>query len=113
MIAIKVKNGLNPICWQSKKLVVPTRSPLASEASAASDDADAADFIRSQIQELFPAIKVNISCNKDSKSLVKTVQTTKVYNDKHLVVDIALIKEMIEDKEIFFKWISGKEQLAN
>ena len=50
---------------------------------------------------------------KNSKSLVETVKTTRVHNDKRLVVDIGRIKEMIEHKEISLKCIPGKEQLAD
>ena len=46
LVAMKTKDGLNLICWQSKKLGQITRSPLALEASAVSD---AAYLIRLQI----------------------------------------------------------------
>ena len=113
LIVLRAKDGLNPICWQSKKLDRITRSPLASEASAVSDGADAAYLIRSQLLELFPTSEINILCNTDSESLVETVKTTRVHNDKRLVVDIGRIKEIIEHKEISLKWIPGKEQLAD
>ena len=58
-------------------------------------------------------MKLNILCNTNSESLVETVKTTRVHNDKRLVVDIGRIKEMIEHKEISLKWIPGKEQLAD
>ena len=40
LVAIKTKDGLNPLCWQSKKVDRITCSSFAQEASAVCDSAD-------------------------------------------------------------------------
>ena len=113
IIAIKGNMGLIPLSWQSRKLRRITKSPLASEASAECEGADAAYLIASTLEELYPKRGVNVTCKTDSKSLLDNLKTTKVNTDKRLRVDISRLKEMIVEKEIKVEWIPAKKQLAD
>ena len=113
LVAIQGKKGLIPISWQSKKLTRVTKSPIASEASAQCDGADAAYLISHLLKEIFPKSSVKVSCKTDNKSLVNTLRTTKVHEDKRLRVDVSRLKEMIIEEEIELDWIPAEEMLAD
>ena len=51
--------------------------------------------------------------NTDNRSLVEAVHSTKSTEEKRLRVDIAAIKEAIENKEIEIKWVEKQYQLAD
>ena len=113
IVAAKGKLGLIPLSWQSKKLHRITKSPLASEASAICEGADAAFLVASTMKEVFPMKEVNVVCKTDSKSLFDNLKTTKVNSDKRLRVDVSRLKEMIVEEEVKVQWIEGKKQLAD
>ena len=115
IIFVRGQNGLlAPIFWRSKKLVRVTKSPLASETSAASEAADAGLFIASMIADIFRKTKLpTVHCFTDNKSLVDSAMNTKMPTDRKLRVDVARIREMLENKEITLSWIDGQRQLAN
>jgi transposase InsO family protein len=113
IVAAKGKLGLIPLSWQSKKLHRITKSPLASEASAICEGADATYLIAATLKEVYPKRGVSVVCKTDSMSLCENVKTTKVNSDKRLRVDISRLKEMITEEEIKIQWIEGKKQLAD
>ena len=90
-----------------------TQSPLASETLAQCEGADAAYLVSNTLKEIFPEAKVSTICKTDSDSLVKTLRTTKVHDDKRLRVDVARVKGMITEQEIEIEWVSSKDQLAD
>ena len=51
--------------------------------------------------------------NTDNRSLVEALHSTKSTEEKRLRVDIAAIKEAIENKEIKIKWVEKHFQLAD
>ena len=113
IVAIKGKKGLIPISWQSKKLARVTKSPIASEAAAQCDGADASYLISHLLKEIFPKSSVKVSCKTDNASLVNTLSTTKVHEDKRLRVDVSRLKEMISEGEIQLDWVPAEEMLAD
>ena len=103
-----------PIAWQSKKLTRVTKSPLASEALALSEAADAALLVATMIKEIFRlGVIPHIQCYCDNKSLINNLVSSRIVSDRRLRVDIARIKEMVERNEINVHWIIGKNQLAD
>jgi len=52
LVAVDGKKGLVPISWQSKKLHRITKSPLASEASAVCEGADAGYLSGATLKEI-------------------------------------------------------------
>lgn len=113
IVAAKGKMGLIPLSWQSKKLHRITKSPLASEASAVCEGADAAYLIAATMKEVYPQKDVKVVCITDSKSLFDNLKTTKVNADKRLRVDMSRLKEMAIEEEVKFQWIEGRKQLAD
>ena len=103
-----------PVLWQSKKLERVTKSPLASEASAVAEAADAALFVSSMLCDILKDSRMRtVHCYTDNRSLVDTLKSTKMPNDRKLRVDLSRLREMIGRKEITLSWVDGKHQLAD
>ena len=59
--------------------------------------------------ELFP-----IHCYTDNKSLLDSLYSTKNLKEKRLKVDVCIIREMLDKKEIeSINWCSSEKQLAD
>ena len=54
-----------------------------------------------------------MSCKTDNSSLMETLHTTKLIKDMGLHVDIARLREMVQQNEILIEWIDGRLQLAD
>ena len=115
MVFIEGQNGKTvPMSWQSKKLHRVTKSPLASEALALGEGADAGFLIASMMKEVFGLTsRPSISCVTDSSSLVQHLHTTKISGDRRLRVDMSRLREMVENGEITVSWCPGKMQLSD
>ena len=110
MVFVKGHNGLvAPILWQSKKLVRVTKSPLASETSAAGEAADAGFSVASMLAEILKKPQLpTVHCFTDSKSLVENAMNTKMPSDRKLRVDVSRLRQMIENDEItLFKLVKS------
>ena len=105
---------LVPMSWQSKKLQRITKSPLASEALALGEGADAGYLIASMVKEVFGLKSTPlIHCRTDSRSLVQTLHTSNAVSDHRLRMDIARLREMAQKGEISVSWVKGKFQLSD
>ena len=115
IVFVQGGNGLvAPIVWQSKKLERVTKSPLASEASAAGEAADAGYFVACILSDIIKYRELRtVYCFTDNKSLVETVKSTKMHSNRKLRVDLSRLREMLCKKEITLSWVEGKFQLAN
>ena len=115
IVFVQGSNGLlSPLCWSSKKLNRVTRSPLASEAVALNEAADAAFLISAMIQEIFQLPNFPpVLCRTDSASLVETLQSTNLVTDKRLRIDVARLREMEKLNEVHIEWVKGIEQLSD
>ena len=115
IVFVQGSNGqISPLCWSSKKLDRVTRSPLASEAVALNEAADAAFLISAMIQEVFQLPNFPpVLCRTDSASLVETLQSTNLVNDKRLRIDVARLREMEKLNEVQIEWVKGIEQLSD
>ena len=103
-----------PISWQSKKLDRVTKSPLASEALALNEAADAGFLASAMLQEIFQLRKLPpVTCKTDNSSLVQTLNSSNIVADKRLRVDISRLKEMMVKEEIKVEWIEGFKQVAD
>ena len=52
-------------------------------------------------------------CITDNKSLYETLKTTNVIKDMRLRVDIARLRQLVEDGGISVRWVNGKRQLVD
>ena len=81
---------------------------------ALNESADASYLLAMMLKELFRRESMpRIVCVTDSKSLADTVKTSNVTKDLRLRVEIARLREMVDDEEIEVKWVEGKYQLAD
>ena len=109
------ENGfVAPVSWQSKKLNRVTKRPLASEALALSEAADASFLMASIWQEVFGlSMLPKVLCRTDNESLEEALYSSKIVSDRHLQVDITCLREMVEENEIQVEWIQKRKQLAD
>ena len=100
--------------WKSKKLERMTKSPLATEVSAAADATDHGHLVAPMVEELYCLEKLPcIELFTDSKSLKDHLESTRVITDPRLRVDIARLREMEEMGEVDVKWVPSQLQLAD
>ena len=115
LVFLEGQNGnLVPMSWRSKKLHRVTKSPLASEALALGEGADAGFLIASMVMEVFGLRSLPpINCITDSSSLVQHLHTSKMSSDQRLRVDMSRLREMVREREITVSWCPGKLQLSD
>ena len=102
-----------PLSWQSRKLKRVVKSTLAAETLALLDCAKAAVFLSSVMFELTKH-RVPIKCYVDSKSLVESLHSSRLVDDKQLRIDMAVLKDMMDQNEITsVSWVPTVHQLAN
>ena len=94
------------------------KSAMAAETLVLVDCAEACFWIRNLITEVIfnnlVDIIPEIEINTDSHQLYDAVHSIKPVADKRLRIDIAVIRKMIENKEVNqVNWIKGSEQLAD
>ena len=99
--------------WKSHKLRRVVRSTLCAETIALMNALEDALLCKSILMEIL-GLKIPIFALSDSRSLVETVYSTKVPNDKRLMVEIASLRELIENAEVReLRWVSSSLQLAD
>ena len=93
------------------------KSTLAAECLALEDAVDTAYYLKSLLLEMLciPPENVEIQCFIDNNSLFDIIHsTTNVKEEKRLILDISLIKEMLERKELTsVSFVKSKYQLAD
>ena len=105
------ENGcVAPISWQSKKLNRVTKSPLASEALALSEAADAGINLA---RSLWLVSATEVLFRTDNESFKEALYSSKVVSDRYLRVNIAHLREMVEEDQIQAEWIEKRKQLAD
>ena len=103
-----------PIFWQSRKIRRVVKSTLAAETLALLDGAEAAYFIVNIISEILLIPHLQIHCNVDNKSLLEALYTSKLVDDRRLRIDIAVLQDMLNRKEITkVHWVDTAGQLAD
>ena len=102
-----------PIYWQSRKLK-RVKSTLAAETLALVEGAEASFYIASILKEITKADEIPIRCKVDYKSLLDALSSSKQVDDKRLRIDIAVLDDIMERKEIDqVSWVDTKCQLAD
>ena len=115
IIFLKDSTGLRcPIFWQSRKLKRVVKSTLAAETLALVEGAEVSYYIASIIKEVTKIKDVPINCFVDNKSLVDALSSSNQVEDRRLRIDIAVLDDMIEKKEInHVAWVDTCNQLAD
>ena len=102
------------ISWRSQRVRHVARSTLAAECLAFADGSDAAAFVTKLALE-FQLVNQNSSvvAITDSKSLYDAANTSTMYSDRRLRVEMAAIREAKESEELEIKWTNSSNQLAD
>ena len=107
-----------PLGWCARKIRRVVKSTIAAETLALVDGLYMAYYIGSIISELlFRKVRCNvipIDCYIDNKSLYDNIHSTKLVHEKRLRIDIASIKEMVQEGVIKkLEWVPNHWQLAD
>jgi hypothetical protein len=108
------QNGVYcPVAWQSRKIRRVVKSTLAAECLAAVEAAEISIYIASVLKEiLHHSVDTCVYC--DNQNLVKAVHSSTNLEDKRLIIDISILRDMLEQNELTqLKWVPTEHQLAN
>ena len=109
----------SPLHCQSRKLKRVVNSTLAAECLALEDAAENAMYLKTLYQEILGAdtetpIDISIHSLTDNKSLVDSLHSTKTLENKKLILNRAVIKDMIKQNDInSVQWVDTHDQLAD
>ena len=104
--------------WKSHKLRRVVKSAMAAETIIQVDSAESSFWLKSIFNELLyshpVSSKIRIICRTDSSQLKDAVYSIRGIEDRRLRIEIALLREMLERKEIDkIERIEGSQQLAD
>ena len=106
----------NLISWQSRRVKRVVKSTLAAEALALVDAAQAGVFLAHLVSEvMYSSGNLQpVKCYVDNRSLVESLYSTKSVEDKHLRIEISVLRDMINTGQIAeVSWVQTSKQLAN
>ena len=98
--------------WRSLKLRRVVKSTFAAETLALVDGAEAAVYFQSILNEI-GGYDLPIKCYTDNASLIESIRSTKAIQDRRLRIDIAVLREMVQNGEITVDWVATGNQMAN
>ena len=113
------RNGTySPISWQSRRIKRVVKSTLAAECLAAIESAESCVLLCTIFKELLScqanssSIDVIVFC--DNRNLVDSVHSTTSIEDRRLLIDVCVLRDMVSNGEINnFSWIPTDLQIAN
>ena len=104
-----------PIAWQSRKIRRVVKSTIGAECLAAVEAAEMTLYIATLIKDVSKTtrnIKTYVYC--DNKNLVNAVHASTNLEDKRLVIDISVLRDLLNQQELTdFVWVDTKSQLAD
>ena len=117
-IAFLVDNNQRccPLIWQACKIKRVVRSTIAAETLSLQEGLEAVYYIQRLLLEILdmPVGSIPIVAFVDNKSVVQSIHSTSLVDDKRLRLDIAAIKQSIDKHEVSaINWCPSKAQLAN
>ena len=103
-----------PIQWQSKRIKRVVKSTLAAECLALEEAVDHAYYMKCIVSDILN-VSIPMHCSVDNQSLVDNLHSSNnVKEDKRLIQDIALLKEMMGKEEIgSVTHVPSKKNLAD
>lgn len=113
------KNGVYcPIAWQSRRIRRVVKSTLAAECLAAIESAESSVLLCTILNELLcskmNSCKINVIVFCDNRNLVDSVYSSTIIEDKRLLIDVCVLRDMVSNGEIKdFRWLSADLQMAN
>ena len=107
-------NNINPIPWQSHRIKRIVNCTFGAEAMALTEASGKAYWLICIINELFLTIAIPVICLTDRKTLYRAGKSLMQIADNRLSIDLAMIKEKCQNKEIEnITWISKEKQTAD
>ena len=110
------KNGVyTPVTWQSRKIKRVVKSTIAAECLAAVEAAEMTIYIATMLKDILNLSgKIDTYLFCDSKNLVNAVHSSTSLEDKRLIIDVSVIRDMLEQQELTrFMWVKTEIQLAD
>ena len=102
-----------PLDWSSRRVRRVVKSSLAAETLELVEAAEHCFLMRKIIQELL-GVQCDIIGVTDSKSLKDACYSTTTMEDKRIMVDVCLLREMIQKEELTaIEWVPKKRQIAD
>lgn len=103
-----------PVFWQSRKIRRVVKSTLSAETLALLEGAESAVYLSKILREISGCGDLKINCFVDNKSLVDALYSCRSIEDRRLRIDMAVLRDMLERKEITeVAWIDTSQQLAD
>ena len=117
IVFIRGENGeCSPLYWESKRIRRVVRSTIAAETLAATEGIDMALYLSDVISQIICNGKsecIPVKLYIDNKSLYENVYSTKNVSEKRLRIDIAVMKELVDENKLNIKWVESKSQIAD
>ena len=105
-----------PLSCVANKIKRVVRSTLSAEMLSLQEGLEDATYLRKMITEFFnkQPESLPIKIFVDNKSVTQAICSTKLVDDKRLRLNIASVKESMENNELSgIKWIPSEDQLDN
>ena len=103
-----------PIVWKSNKIKRIVRSTLAAETLILNEAVEYAIYVRAVAKEILRhEADLPIELWTDNRNAFRAASSVTQVEDKQLRIDMASIKETIEEESIVLKWCPGEEMLAD
>ena len=110
------ENNSAPLSWTSNKIRRVVRSTLAAEAIALNDACGNALYLKRMVSEVFieaPRKDIPLFALTDNKSTFDAIHSSTAVSDKNLRLEIALLQQYVERKEVDISFVKGKENLSD
>jgi hypothetical protein len=103
------------ISWSSKKSVRVTKSSLAADIMATTEASDEGHWVRHILEQLLglTLFKLPLAVITDTESLSAASRNTNNIQDKRSRIEVAQLREDIEQKELELLWVPGGMQVAD
>ena len=91
------------------------KSTIAAECLSAVEAAEMTIYLANVMKSLLLSTKcVNTYVFCDNKNLVNAVKSSTNLEDKRLIIDVCVLRDLLEQHELTdFLWVSTESQLAN
>ena len=116
---IFLTDGINccPIAWQAKKIQRIVRSSTAAETLALVEGCERAYVISRLFAEILTGNnkmhEKPVVCVTDNMNLYQSSHTTNSLEDKRLLLEMNIVRQMISRNEIKLLWCKGELQLSD
>lgn len=103
-----------PLAWQSRKVRRVVKSTIAAESLAALDAAEMTVFLVSVLKDVLKNGECDSHVICDNKSLVHAVHSSTNLEDRCLLLDVSVLRDMIEKQLLTdVHWVPSANQLAD